>query len=44
MRDEKKKEFKEEIYEFIELFMAFKDKQKWKKAQKLYRNVEKRIN
>ena len=41
MRDEKKKEFKEEICEFIELFMAFKDKQKWKKAQKLYRNVEK---
>ena len=34
MRDEKKKEFKEEMGEFIELFMAFKDQQTWKKAQK----------
>ena len=34
MRDEKKKEFKEEMREFIELFMAFKDQKTWKKAQK----------
>ena len=33
MRDEKKKEFKEEMGELIELFMAFKDQQTWKKAQ-----------
>ena len=33
MRDEKKKEFKEEMGEYIELFMAFKDQQTWKKAQ-----------
>ena len=33
MRDEKKKEFKDEMGGFIELFMAFKDQQTWKKAQ-----------
>ena len=33
MRDEKKKEFKEEMREFIELFMVFKDQQTWEKAQ-----------
>ena len=44
MRDEKKKEFKEEMGELIELFMAFKDQQTCKKSSKLYRNVEKRIN
>ena len=29
----RKKEFKEEMSEFIELFMAIKNQQKWKKAQ-----------
>ena len=44
MRDEKKKEFKDEMGGFIELFMAFKDQQTWKKSSKLYRNAKKRNN
>ena len=33
MRDEKKKEFKEEMGEYVELFMAFKEQQTWNKAK-----------
>ena len=32
-RDDKKDEFKKEMGEFIELFMAFRDQQSWEKAK-----------
>ena len=43
MRDEKKKEFKDEMGGFIELFMAFKDQQTWKKAQNYIEMLKREI-
>ena len=44
MRDEKKKEFKDEMGGFIELFMAFKDQQTWKKAQNYIEMLKRELN
>ena len=43
MRDKKKKEFREEMGEFIELFMAFKEQQTWKKAQNYIEMLKREI-
>ena len=43
MRDEKKKEFKDEMGGFIELFRAFKDQQTWKKAQNYIEMLKREI-
>ena len=44
MRDENKKEFEKEMEEFIELFMAFKDQQTWKKAQNYIEMLKRELN
>ena len=43
MRDEKKKEFKEEMGEFIELFMAFKEQQTWNKAKNYIEMIKREL-
>ena len=44
IRDEKKKEFKEEMGGFIELFMIFKDQQTWNKARNYIEMIKREIN
>ena len=43
MRDKKKKEFKEEMGEFIQLFMAFKEQQTWTKAQNYIKMLKREL-
>ena len=43
MHNEKKKEFKEEMDEFIELIIVFKEQQTWNKAKNYIKMIKREL-